>query len=215
MNTRPDKIALWFSALALVLACIPLGGTTLPTIDPDQIDQYIAQTANAALTQTARALPSSTNTPMIALTQGTVTPSPTYTATVIFLLPSVTPSITPTFVLGGGGTNEDDFACEVLSVTPASGTSVRSRESFDVTWRARNIGQRKWNEDVVRYAFESGEAMHSVASYVLQSDVNRGDILDVIVEMRAPEDPGVYTTTWVLRRGENSFCQMFLTINVP
>jgi hypothetical protein len=214
MNTRRDKIAVWFSALAVVLACIPLGGTSIPTVDPNQIDQFIVQTANAALTQTARALPTSTGTATITPTHGTFTPSPTFTATVLFILPSATDTITPTFALGGGGTSENDFACEVLSVTPVSGTSFRGRDTFDVTWRVRNIGQRKWNEDVVRYAFESGDAMHTVASYVLQSDVSRGDTLDVVVEMRAPEESGTYSTTWALRRGENSFCQMFLTINV-
>lgn len=214
MNTRRDKFALWFSVLAFVLACTPSAGEPLPTVDPNQIDQFIAQTANAALTQTAKALPTSTGTATITPTPGTFTPSPTFTATVIFLLPSATPTITPTFALGGGGTSEDDFACEVLSVTPVSGTSFRGRESFDVTWKVRNIGQRKWNEDVVHYFYESGTEMHLVDSFAFGSDVSSGDTVNLVVEMEAPRDPGVYSTTWALRRGSNSFCQLFLTINV-
>ncbi len=214
MNTRRDKIALWFSALAFVLACIPSTGKPIPTVDPNQIDQFIVQTANAALTQTAEALPTFTGTATITPTLNTHTPSPTSTSTVIFELPSPTPTITPTFALGGGGTSEDAFACEVLSVNPVSGTSFHSRASFDVTWRVRNIGERKWNEDVVKYVYESGDRLHTVASYVLESDVSPGDTLTAVVEMQAPEDPGVYSTTWSLQRGDNSFCPMFLTISV-
>lgn len=214
MNTRRDKIAIWFSALIIVLACIPSTGTTIPTVDPSQVDQFIAQTANAALTQTARAVPTSTGTATVTPTLNTHTPSPTATSTVFFELPSATPSITATFALGGGGTSEDAFACEVLSVNPVSGTSFRSRASFDVTWRVRNIGERKWNEDVVKYVYDSGDRLHTIASYVLESDVGPGDTLTAVVEMQAPEDPGVYSTTWTLQRGDNSFCPMFLTINV-
>jgi hypothetical protein len=214
MNTRRDKIAIWFSALALVLACIPSTGTTIPTVDPSQIDQFIAQTANAALTQTARAVFTSTGTATVTPHLNTQTPSSTATPTVVFQLPSATSSITATFALGGGGTSEDAFACEVLSVNPVSGTSFRSRASFDVTWRVRNIGERKWNEDVVKYVYESGDRLHTIASYVLESDVSPGDTLTAVVEMEAPEDPGVYSTTWTLQRGDNSFCPMFLTINV-
>lgn len=214
MNTRRDTIALWFSALAFVVACIPLAGTAIPTMDPHQIEQSIAQTSNAARTQTARAVPTSTGTATVTPTLNTHTPSPTSTSTVIFQLPSPTPTITATFALGGGGTSEDAFACEVLSVNPVSGTSFRSRASFDVTWRVRNIGERKWNEDVVKYVYESGDRLHTAATYVLESDVSPGDTLTAVVEMQAPEDPGVYSTTWSLQRADNSFCPMFLTISV-
>lgn len=208
---------LWLSALAFVLACVPSVGTSIPTVDPNQINVFIAQTAHAAITQTAAALPTSTATETLAPTpENTFTPSPTFTSTVIFILASPTspPTATITFSLGGGGTSADDFACQVMSVSPANGTSFDNRADFDAVWKVRNIGQRNWNRTAIDYIFDSGAAIHKVAAYDLSSDVRAGATTDIIVDMVAPRDPGNYTTNWVLRRSNNEFCRLTLTINV-
>ena len=217
MKTRRDKIALWFSALAFVLACIPSTSGPISTIDPQLVEQFIIQTADAAQTQTAKALPTATGTVTITSTpEGTFTPSATSTSTVIFLVASATDTLTETatFAVGGGGTSDDDFACEVLSVTPVNGTTFNGGDAFDVTWQVKNIGQHKWNEGAIRYVFESGVRLHTVGSYELESDVRSGGTASLTAEMEAPNSSGSYTTTWALRRGNESFCQLFLTIHV-
>lgn len=216
MSTRNKKFLLWFSALTFILACVPSIATPLPTVDPNRINQIIVQTANAAATQTAAALPRSTATVLTPTPQNTFTPSPTFTSTVIFVLSSPTSpaTATATFSLGGGGTSADDFACEVRSVSPPNGTTFNGRDDFDVTWRVRNIGQKNWSEANVDFVFDSGTNMSDIAGYDLPSDVRRGETADLVADMEAPRRSGTYTTTWALRRGNNTFCRMNLTINV-
>lgn len=215
MNTRNVKYLLWFSMLILVLACVPSLATPFPTVDPDQINQIIAQTANAAATQTAAARPTLTPTVLTPTPQNTFTPSPTFTSTVIFLLASPTvPTATVVFSLGSSGTSADDFACEVRSVSPVNGTSFNGRADFDVTWKVKNIGQKNWSEGAIDFVFDSGTSMSDTAGYDLPTDVKRQETIDLAVDLEAPRRGGSYTTTWALRRGNNSFCKMSLTINV-
>lgn len=211
------KFVFWISVLAIVVACVPSTGAPTPAIDPNQVNVFIAQTANAVRTQTAAAIPTSTATEIPTQTPtNTFTPSPTFTSTVIFVLASPTPSVTPTstFYLGGGGTSSNDFACEVMSVSPANGTIFDSRVDFDAVWKVKNIGQRNWNENSIDYVYDSGTRMHKVDGYDLSSDTRSGATTNIIVDMVAPRDPGSYRTTWVLRSGGTTFCTMSITINV-
>jgi hypothetical protein len=217
MITRRMHYLFWFSALAIIVACVPSIGTAVPTVDPNQVNVFIAQTANAARTQTAAAMPTSTATAIPTQTPAnTFTPSPTFTSTVIFVLasPTVPVTATSTFFLGGGGTSADDFACQVLSVSPPNGTTFDGRTDFDAVWRVKNIGQRNWNRTAIDYTYDSGAQMHKVAGYDLSADVRAGATTDITVDMVAPRNSGNYTTTWTLRRSNIEFCRMTLTINV-
>jgi hypothetical protein len=49
-TTRKTKLVIWISALALILACVPVLGTpAVATVDPNTIGTFIAQTVNAAI----------------------------------------------------------------------------------------------------------------------------------------------------------------------
>jgi hypothetical protein len=208
----------WFSALAIVAACVPSVGAPVATVDPNQINVFIAQTANAARTQTAAAMPTSTATQLPTQTPAnTFTPSPTFTSTVIFILasPTVPATITPTFFIGGGGgTSSSDYACQVLSVSPANGTVFDARTDFDAVWQVKNIGKEDWDHNSIDYSYDNGTQMHRVDAYDLSSDVRVGRTIDLIVDMRAPREAGSYRTTWEMRNSGNKFCRMSLTINV-
>lgn len=217
MIVRRMRYLFWISVLAIVVACIPSIGTPVPTVDPNLINLLVAQTVNAAKTQTAAAMPTSTATQIPTQTPAnTFTPLPTFTSTVIVVLPSLTrqATATSTFALGGGGTSADDFACQVLSVSPPNGTTFDGRTDFDAVWRVKNIGQRNWDGTAIDYAYDSGAQIHKVAGYDLNSDVRTGATTDIIVDMMAPRNSGTYTTTWTLRRSNNEFCRMSLTIYV-
>jgi hypothetical protein len=62
--------------------------------------------------------------------------------------------------------------------------------------------------------YSSGAKIHKVSGYDLDSNVRVGDSIDVGVDMQAPKDSGTYNTTWVMRRGDNEFCTLTLTIVV-
>jgi len=217
-TTRKTKLLIWIIALALVMACIPtLVTPSIPTINPGAVNTFIAQTVNAAATQTAAVLPSLTLTPTITPTRNTATPSPTATSTVIFILSSPTPVIIPTFTnvsLGGSGTSSDNYACQITKVSPPNGSSFSPRDDFDAVWTVKNIGKKKWDRTSVDYIYSSGAKIHKISGYDLPENVNVGSSVNLGVDMRAPKDTGTYTTTWTMRIGSKTFCPLNLTIVV-
>ena len=206
----------------MVLACVvPSLATPLPPSDPAAISTFIAQTVNAASTQTARVLPTSTSTPTTTPTpRNTDTPTPTATATVLFILSSPTSLVIPTFTAvssGGGtssGTSSDNYACQVVSVSPANGTSFKPRDDFDAVWKVKNIGQKNWDKNGVDYFYSSGTVLHKKSAYDMSANVPVGSTTDIIVDMSAPKDAGSYSTTWSLRAGSKTFCNLNLRITV-
>lgn len=215
---RKTKLLIWVITLALIMACVPaLATPSISPLDPGAVNTFIAQTANAAATQTAASMPSSTPTPIITPTRNTETPTPTATSTVIFILSSPTSIVIPTFTsvsLGGGGISSDNFACQVSKVSPANGTSFDPRDDFDAFWTVKNIGQKNWDRNNIDYAYSSGAKIHKVSGYDMSTDVKVGETINLGVDMRAPKDAGTYTTTWTMRNGNNNFCTLTLTIVV-
>jgi hypothetical protein len=211
MATSKTKYIFWFIALITIMACVPsLAAPVVPTLDPNAIVTYIAETAHAASTETVRALP--TLTPTITFTptpRFTNTPEPTATSTIIFILASPTSLAPPTVA-----SSDKNYACQVISVTPANGTTFASRTDFDAKWKVRNIGKRNWDKGSVDYAYLSGDKFHKVSAYDLPQTIKVGETTDLIVDMLAPKDPGTYVTNWTLQVGPNNFCTMTLAIGV-
>ncbi len=212
MAASKTKYMFWVIALTTVMACVPtLAAPVVSTLDPNAVVTYIAETANAASTATARAIP--TFTPTITFTptpRATSTTEPTATATIIFILASPTPLAPPTTA-----SSDKNYACQVLSMTPANGTTFPSRTDFDAKWKVLNIGKRLWDKGSVGYLYLSGDKFHKVAGYDMPKAVKPGESIDLIVDMLAPKDPGTYTTNWTMQvNGVNNFCPMSLTINV-
>ena len=222
MLTYKAKIIVCIVVVGTVLACAPSLATPLPPVDPNVVNTFIAQTVNAASTQTSAALPTSTNTATYTPTPpNTDTPTPTFTSTVIFILSTPTSLVIPTFTVvssggggSGGGSSSDNYACQVISVSPANGTAFGSRDDFDAVWRVRNIGQRAWDRSSVDYRYLSGDKIHKVEIYDLSANVPRNGTTDIIVDMVAPRNAGTYSTTWTLNVGNKSFCNMSLRIVV-
>src|SRR4030095_6547927 len=173
MTTRKTKYLLWFMMLVMIMACIP--GAAAPvvrTIDPNTIGTLIVQTANAALTRTAAAVPTLTPTATITPTRATNTTNPTATSPVIFIFLSPTAVIPATSTVSA--TSNKAYSCQIMSVTPANGTSFSGRTDFDATWKVRNNGQRNWNKDIVDYAYLNGDRIQKVDTYDLQETIRRG-----------------------------------------
>lgn len=218
-RTHKTTLMMWSTALVLVMACVPtLATPSVPTVNANAVGTFIALTVNAAGSQTAAAMPSSTLTPSVTPTQNTATASPTITPTVIFILstptPIVLPSLTSAPSLGGSGTSSDNYACQVTRVSPPNGSGFEPRDDFDVFWMVRNIGQKNWDRNDVDYIYSSGAKFHKISGYDLSENVKVGNSLELGVDMQAPKDPGTYTTTWTMRVGKNEFCPLRFTIVV-
>jgi hypothetical protein len=94
MQSNRKKLLLWFTAFALIMACVPSVATHTPAVplDPNAISTFIIQTAEGASTQTAAAIPLSTSTATFTITPpSTFTPESTYTPIGTIVFPSSTP----------------------------------------------------------------------------------------------------------------------------
>lgn len=218
--SRKTKLLLWFTALALVMACVPTLSSAppaVPTLDAGAINRIIMQTANAASTQTAAALPTSTDSPPTQTPTrtptGTDTEEPTVTNTFIFVFDTPTVFVLPKATNTFAPTSNKDYACTVLN-SPEDGTIYGPRVEFKVRWRLRNVGRKEWEGDNVDFVYDSGDRFHKVSGYDLGKSVPVGDVAEFFVEMEAPKDPGTYTTHWIMQRGTLKFCRVSLTIGV-
>ena len=228
MSTRKAKLLYLFTTIVFILACAPaIALTPYPTTDPNEINTIIVLTANAASTQTAAAMPTATFTPSMTPTRPTETPSPTETPTVIFILSTPTKMVVPTFTFiptsgsgsgsgsgGSSGSSSDPYACQILSVSPANGTTMNKESDFDATWKVKNIGTRTWDKNSVDFIYLSGTEMNKRPGYDLSGNVKSGQQISLGADMVSPQKSGNYSTTWALRVGDNEFCKMSLTINV-
>ena len=94
MQAHRKKLLLWFTAFTLIMACVPSVATPAPIapLDPNAISTFIIQTAEAASTQTAVAMPVLTSTATFTVTPpSTFTPESTITPVGTFLFPTPTP----------------------------------------------------------------------------------------------------------------------------
>jgi len=197
------------------MACVmpSIGAPVVPTLNPGAINTYIAQTANAAATETVAALPTFTPTATFTPTpRNTETASPTATNTVVFLLRSPTPIIPPT--LPGSGNSSSNYACQILTVSPANGTVYSPRTDFQAVWTVKNIGKKRWENGTIDYTYTSGDKFHKVSGYDLNKEVSVGETALITVNMEAPKNPSPYTTFWTLRAGDVTFCNLMLYIIV-
>ena len=216
MSNRTVKFFLWFIILAVVMACVPAfsAAPPVPTLDSGAINTFIVQTANVASTQTYVAMPPTPTETLTPTPRNTDTPEPTATNTVIFLISSPTASVVPTFTGISNETVKKDYACIPISVNPVNGARFDPRVSFVAIWKVKNNGKKEWDRKEVDYIYQSGDKFHKISGYDLSKSVPVGVATDIVVDMEAPKNPGTYTTYWTLKKGEDEFCKVSLSIVV-
>jgi len=85
-----------------------------------------------------------------------------------------------------------------IDVTILDGASVQPGESFSKTWRLVNAGTCAWTKDYSVVYF-SGQLFGAVVEQSLSTQVTPGEVLEITVDMIAPEIPGEYRSNWKLR----------------
>ncbi|MBL8050541.1 MAG: hypothetical protein JNM46_04910 [Anaerolineales bacterium] len=209
--TRNQKLFSILISLVLTFACVPAlptSTTPIPTFDPNAPLTAIVQTAGAAATQTARFAPP-TLTPTFPPTQ-TPLPTETITPTFIFLLPTST--VPPTQI--PAGSSGLDLDCQILLQEPAENALISMQSQFTAKWLVANVGKKTWPSDNTDYRYVSGANLHLQPIYDFEKSVAAGDVIELTVAMQAPNQPGVYTTTWRISIGTERFCSMKITIIV-
>jgi hypothetical protein len=108
------------------------------------------------------------------------------------------------------------YGCTITAAAPAADTVFSANADFDGRWTLKNSGTQAWLSSEIDYRWaETGTALHSgSAVYDLSKDVQPGESIEIIVDMKAPATVGKYTTTWVLAKGSQVLCTMIVKIEV-
>lgn len=188
---------------------------TAPTADPAAQEATInaavtlaMQTVQANFTSTAAALPAITNTPEN-------TPEPTATTT---LEPTAT-AIPPTATMTPWPTKPKPtntatptpaaYTCKLLSTSPTAGTKITFNGDFDAVWKVQNTGTKAWEVGYLDLKYVSGQKMQTGADiYDINTFVDKGKELTLIVDMKAPGTAGKYTASWVLMMEGITLCTL-------
>jgi hypothetical protein len=181
MKTKTTVLMTIIIMLSLLMSgCGGSEAEATPTLSVESIQTYAVGTFSSGLTQTALAAPTNTPTPT-----STVTPLP------IATLVNITPFAT---TIGVNPTSSCNMMSYVNDVTIPDNTPMAPGETFTKTWKVKNSGTCAW-EAGYKFAFTSGDAMNG-ATYTLPQSVPANTVVDISIEMTAPNKPGSVRGNW-------------------
>jgi hypothetical protein len=88
-----------------------------------------------------------------------------------------------------------------IDVTIPDDTIMQPGQPFTKTWRLLNAGTCTWTSEYALVWF-SGEQMGAPLAIPLSGEVAPGQMVDLSVDMVAPETPGKYQSNWKLRNAK-------------
>ena len=189
------------------VACSPAVPTSTPTLDLNPLRTEVAATVLAQVTQDLALTPTNTPLPSPPATdlptstpRNTASPSPSPTAT----LSTGTPQ--------AGTENKDQWVSQSIS----DDTAFKPGETFTMTWRLKNTGTSTWTAGYLLRHF-SGETFGAPNEVAIGREVLPGDEIDISIQMKAPVNPGTYSTVWVMSTENRSNFKepVYLRIKVP
>lgn len=200
-HTKTFFLLVSFGLLLILAGCAQLIPTVAPAAVANQAATQAVQTIAAQQTSQAVFTPTLIDTPLpsaTAIVLPTLRPSSTP-------LPTWTP-VTPIAPIGPAPTITLDPAlagCDVLrvvkDVTIPPGYYLSPGLTFTKTWRLQNTGTCTWLAGMYELVFDSGEQLSGPASVKLLSNVLPGEMIDVSVSLKAPDNHGQYRGYWKLR----------------
>jgi hypothetical protein len=179
--------AMAFVALALLLASCAAPSTPIP-----------------GSTNARTSTPSMTAEPAPSLT---LAPSPTLEPT---LSPVPSPSAGASSAPSQTPIESGALDCALLMQTVKNGAHFKPGDQFSISWKVRNTGTAGWDSGTLDFTYIAGTKMYQYPLVHFQGTVDPGNISYLMADMRAPHNPGKYSTTWSLRQGDNYFCHVGL-----
>jgi Ig-like domain from next to BRCA1 gene len=183
--------------LTILVGCsIPF--STTPGSFPEPT--HIYQTVSAGLTATAAATQVSKFTQAVS---DTFTPAPTS------LVNRITPPVQTVYPAPFSPSktalpcNRSSAGKPSIDVTISDGTSFKPGEPFSKTWRLVNSGSCTWTREYSLVWF-SGESFSSIHNQYFANEIPGGQSVDIMVDMVAPDKPGIHQTNWKLRAADGS-----------
>src|SRR5574340_96782 len=199
----------------LLSACTALGPKAEPTPDAAALQATMDVIASAAvhtiafqLTGTALAMPTSTPTLLpTATATPTEIPSPTAvppTPTNTRIPPTATATFTPT---------PGNYTCQVTNISPALGASLKTSDEFDMVWTVKNVGLKNWDVGTLDLKYDSGQKMQTHGDiFDVNTLVETGKEIKLIVDMVMPSTTGNYTATWKLLIDGSTLCTLPISL---
>ena len=184
--------------LLTILALAGLAGCNLPrdsqnrTATLNVTEAY--QTVEARLTEAVGLTPPVTLEPQ-PTDSGIIPPTSTSPPT------TSTPNA-PTATVEPNTTCDQAAPGNPIDVTIPDNTEMKPEQAFTKIWRLRNSGSCTWTKDYSLILF-SGEAMGAPTTIPLNTSVAPNQILEISVDMIAPQSAGTYRGNWKLRNANN------------
>ncbi len=107
-----------------------------------------------------------------------------------------------------------DWAQFIADVTVPDGKVYKANETFDKTWRIKNIGTCSWTTNY-SLVFVSGTQMGAPAAIKLPSAVAPGQTVDLTVKMTAPASNGTYRGNWQFKNAAGTLFGIGTAANKP
>ncbi len=179
------------SVILCIAACLALTACNFPGMQPQatkttQADevQSVLQTAmaNAMLGMTQTAAAGKPTTPGI---KPTNTPAPV-------TIPTMGPTQKPAPI------NTGSDAATLAGETIPDDTKFLPGTTFTKTWRLMNSGSSTWTNDY-KLVYAEGDQMGANTEYRIPIPVEPGKIIDMSIQMKAPDTAGNYKGYWKIK----------------
>jgi hypothetical protein len=181
------------TAAAGLLAAAFLSGCNLPVggqnASPTEDAAAAAQTVAAVQTQSG---------PNIEATGAALQTQPGFTT----ITPTTTSTALPETKVPEAGCNyRADF---IDDVTVPDNAEYDPGDTFIKIWRLRNTSDCRWSPSYL-LTFIGGNRLGAPNTVPLSTEVPPGELVDLAVDMQAPQDDGTYQGFWKLRSPDGEF----------
>lgn len=185
------KLSIRSTASILILLSLIISGCSLPFSNPalQETNRVATLTAHAptdsrGINTLAPILPP-VDTPTL-LPSSTVIPTST-------LPPTLTISPIPS------ATSMPCYQAKFITdISIPDDTKMVPGTDFIKTWRLWNTGYCNWDKDMI-IVFDSGTLLARTKEYYFDQVVPSGEMVNVSLAMKAPEEPGTYQSNWRLK----------------
>jgi hypothetical protein len=187
MILKKSKFVFFFMAACLTLSACNFPGFqgTIPTNEAQSVLQTSMANAMLGMTQTA-----SVGKPTTAAIKTVSTPVPVTIPTTI---------ATQKPLQNNTGTDDATLAAETIP----DDTKYLPGATFTKTWRLMNSGSSTWSNDY-KLVFASGDQMGANTEYRIPVPVEPGKIIDMSVQMKAPDTAGNYKGYWKIKNPDGT-----------
>ena len=207
-------------SLILSLLCVGCTVVLSPANPAVQLQEDVTQSLTQVFISTQMATLETLIAQLTVDAQNSPTNEPTQTATMTSTsLPTMTqaplPIVIPTLILAPTKSpTPPAYRCEILSQSSYKKTFVPN-EDFDARWTVKNTGTSNWDASIFDYQHLSGEMMDKRGDiFDLPSTIEPGKQFNILVDMKAPSQPGRYITIWGVTSGSLVACSMDLVVFV-